>query len=1251
MEQIAIPPAPKQAKASSLLSSSSSSSYSSTRRRKQQQQQQQQQASPPAATGGKGQRVTTAASAAAAAVAVAVVPKLEKTDTHYDFLLKEMQWLAADFQSERKKHGTYRRRVTNSIKQYHKSKEARRSRDLLDAQNKRRKLAAKVGREVKGWWKKIERVVSYKQKLSADRERQNAMNKQLVTLVKQTEKYSEAMTIGQEEENNSSSSSSSSSSDNDCNSSSTQRKKKKKKKRRRRKYRRLTIEEALAEAGGGGKDQQNNHYHYLHQHRRRKAREVVTDYARFNIQIMENSNNNSNRRRRNGTTGEQQQEENSLYGYSTASDGSTDGGGGSDSSYEPRGGKDFWVDDETTLRQAEQEEILERRRRRRRRRKFVAADDNDNASGGNNSSAAGGGVGGGNSGDYYEDDDEDDDASFVADPEELRKLQQEAEMDIDQVLERLRNEVVPTSSLDAANTAAATENMDVDDSGTEREESTRKRVKFSTSVQVGAPAKTTVPVLESERQQSLDSGNDADDDGDASDVEDFVGDVTMKDASDDGNDSDEFVADEKERDDETTMEQEEQLPQEMSAKEEIKLLKEENEMSVEELRKKYAALYQEQSPQGDVDERKNITSWEESPFDDLLNINDSAEEDEFRPEVGTGVDDETTIEAEEKMGRDMSYKEEINLLQNESEIPIERLREMYAAALNGGDGGNGKEENKTLNSDSNVGNAVGGDEVASGTGRGSVAGEITSEKPYVQLLSRTDSSIEDADEFLPDANEGVDDERTLEAEEKLGREMSYEEEISLLRREGEMSVDELRARYAIVDCDAGSMSVESSAAEEPSALIHSLNDQEDELKRKFDADGDTGNTNAKKARLDSEQEGSDAGKAALDVLEASAERARKTLASRPFLLAPWVKLREYQQTGLNWLVSLQSRRLNGILADEMGLGKTLQTIALLGYLASYKGIWGPHLVVCPTSVIINWETELKRFCPGLKVLCYYGSAKRRKELRTGWTKTNWYHVVITSYQLAVQDAFAFKRKRWYYLVLDEAQNIKNFQSQRWQTLINFNTQRRLLLTGTPLQNNLMELWSLLHFLMPFIFRSRKEFSYWFANPMNSMIEGTSSKNDDVISRLHGIIRPFVLRRLKKDVETQMPGKFESIVKCQLSRRQMFIYEEFLARSSTRNALKRGGNFMGMMNVLMQLRKVCNHPDLFEPRSVITPLISEPISISMPSCVLEVRDSSVFDTASKFIMKPLWSGSCGDPSIDAAMKHPQQNGRFPLQSES
>ena len=321
-----------------------------------------------------------------------------------------------------------------------------------------------------------------------------------------------------------------------------------------------------------------------------------------------------------------------------------------------------------------------------------------------------------------------------------------------------------------------------------------------------------------------------------------------------------------------------------------------------------------------------------------------------------------------------------------------------------------------------------------------------------------------------------------------------------------------------------------------------------------------------------------------------------------------------------------------------GLGKTLQTISLLSYLACYKGIWGPHLIIVPTSCLVNWESEIKRFCPAFKVLTYYGSAKRRKELRVGWTKSNWNHIVVTSYQLAVQDAFAFRRKKWYYLILDEAHNIKNFQSQRWQTLVNFNTQRRLLLTGTPLQNNLMELWSLLHFLMPHIFRSRKEFSYWFSNPMNNIIEGNSSRNDDLIGRLHGIIRPFVLRRLKKDVEQQMPGKYEHIVKCQLSRRQMFLYEEFMARSSTRMALKKGGNYMGMMNVLMQLRKVCNHPDLFEARTVVTPFFMEPLSITTAGCVINATDSLRSDGPSSHILHPLWSVGCGIPSFGAALAH-------------
>jgi len=121
----------------------------------------------------------------------------------------------------------------------------------------------------------------------------------------------------------------------------------------------------------------------------------------------------------------------------------------------------------------------------------------------------------------------------------------------------------------------------------------------------------------------------------------------------------------------------------------------------------------------------------------------------------------------------------------------------------------------------------------------------------------------------------------------------------------------------------------------------------------------------------------------------------------------------------------------------MGLGKTIQTIALLAHLACAKGNWGPHLIVVPSSVMLNWEMEFKKWCPGFKILTYYGSQKERKLKRVGWTKPNAFHVCITSYKLVVQDQQSFRRKKWKYLILDEAQNIKNFKSQRWQLLLNF----------------------------------------------------------------------------------------------------------------------------------------------------------------------------------------------------------------------
>lgn len=392
-----------------------------------------------------------------------------------------------------------------------------------------------------------------------------------------------------------------------------------------------------------------------------------------------------------------------------------------------------------------------------------------------------------------------------------------------------------------------------------------------------------------------------------------------------------------------------------------------------------------------------------------------------------------------------------------------------------------------------------------------------------------------------------DDEGTMDISCETKAE-DVDKELSSLKKEAEMSKEELLAQYNRMNG-------------------HGHEDEEDGGDVKSELSKEGNNSDILK------EGGKQIVQAAREVLDGTG----RTKVEIPFLLTKDLKLREYQRLGLDWLVSMYERRLNGILADEMGLGKTIQTIALLSHLAGERGVWGPHLIVVPTSVLLNWEIELKRWLPGFKVLTYYGSTKERKLKRKGWTKPNAFHVCITSYQLVVQDSAVFKRKKWFYLILDEAHNIKNFRSQRWQTLLNFNTKRRLLLTGTPLQNSLLELWSLMHFLMPNVFRSQKEFKFWFSNPLNAVVEGEAGAanhgtNAEVIKRLHSVIRPFLLRRLKKDVATQLPAKHEHIVRVPLSQRQKKLYEDFISRASTKQQLATGG-YLGMMSILMKLRMV------------------------------------------------------------------------------
>ncbi|OVA07298.1 SNF2-related [Macleaya cordata] len=304
-------------------------------------------------------------------------------------------------------------------------------------------------------------------------------------------------------------------------------------------------------------------------------------------------------------------------------------------------------------------------------------------------------------------------------------------------------------------------------------------------------------------------------------------------------------------------------------------------------------------------------------------------------------------------------------------------------------------------------------------------------------------------------------------------------------------------------------------------------------------------------------------------------------------------LKEYQLKGLQWLVNCYEQGLNGILADEMGLGKTIQAMAFLAHLAEEKNIWGPFLVVAPASVLNNWADEISRFCPDLKTLPYWGGLQERTILRKNinpkrlYRREAGFHILITSYQLLVSDEKYFRRVKWQYMVLDEAQAIKSANSIRWKTLLSFNCRNRLLLTGTPIQNNMAELWALLHFIMPTLFDSHEQFNEWFSKGIENHAEHGGTLNEHQLNRLHAVLKPFMLRRVKKDVITEMTSKKEAMVHCKLSSRQQAFYQAIKNKISLAELFdgSRGHlnekKILNLMNIVIQLRKVCNHPELFE----------------------------------------------------------------------
>ncbi|KAL9921619.1 chromatin-remodeling complex ATPase chain Iswi-like [Glossina fuscipes fuscipes] len=292
---------------------------------------------------------------------------------------------------------------------------------------------------------------------------------------------------------------------------------------------------------------------------------------------------------------------------------------------------------------------------------------------------------------------------------------------------------------------------------------------------------------------------------------------------------------------------------------------------------------------------------------------------------------------------------------------------------------------------------------------------------------------------------------------------------------------------------------------------------------------------------------------------------------------PYIKngeLRDYQIRGLNWMISLYENGINGILADEMGLGKTLQTISMLGYLKHVKNQGGPHIVVAPKSTLQSWLNEFEKWCPSLDVVCLIGQKDERQVLLKKLLLPGEWDVCVTSYEMCIREKSVFKKFNWRYMIIDEAHRIKNEKSKLSETLREFKTQSRLLITGTPFQNNSHELWALLNFLLPDVFNSSEDFDSWFNT-------NTCLGDNALIQRLHAVLKPFLLRRLKLEVENGLKPKNEIKISVGLSKMQREWYTKILMKDF--DIINGVGMMvkMRLLNTLMQLRKCTNHPYLFD----------------------------------------------------------------------